>query len=300
VVFQRGERGLNPKVNQLVTLAARARHEIVVVSDSNVCATPGYLADIAGYFERPEVGLVTHPVTGRGELTLGAWMDNVHQSSGIAPGMIASTRFLTFPIVVGKSMALRRTDLSALGGFESVKDVLAEDFVLGLRVREELKKTVVVAHRSIMGVSQRRSVKSFLLRNARWGTIQRHSVGSTLYVALLLQHPLVFAALAALALGTLRTWLAFGACWLLKALLENEAVRRLRGVGFRARHALVLPLKDAVLLAAWVLGLLRNHVTWRGTRLSVVERTRLVPVAPSRIGAWVGTALAPVVRRLAG
>jgi len=131
VVLQRGEPGLNPKVNQLITLATRARHELLVVSDSNIVAAPGYLREVAGYLEDGDVGLVTHPVTAKGERTLGALMDNAHLSSGIAPGMVAALALADFPIVVGKSMALRRSDLRALGGFAAVKDVLAEDYVLG-------------------------------------------------------------------------------------------------------------------------------------------------------------------------
>ena len=55
--------------------------------------------------------------------------------------MVASGK----PLVLGKSMAFWRTDLLALGGFHSVKDCLAEDFVFGWRVRYELKKQVVMA-----------------------------------------------------------------------------------------------------------------------------------------------------------
>ena len=50
-------------------------------------------------------------------------------------------------IVIGKSMSLRREDLAALGGFETVKDVLAEDYVIGRRVSRELGKRCAIAAR---------------------------------------------------------------------------------------------------------------------------------------------------------
>ena len=66
LVLQRGEPGLNPKVNQLVTLARAARHGVLVVSDSNVRVEPGYLAEIAALLEDPAVGLVSHAIVGVG------------------------------------------------------------------------------------------------------------------------------------------------------------------------------------------------------------------------------------------
>src|SRR5690242_4528147 len=59
VVLQRGAPGLNPKVNQLATLARAARHDVLVVSDSNVRVPHDYLAGIAAHLEDPGVGLVT-------------------------------------------------------------------------------------------------------------------------------------------------------------------------------------------------------------------------------------------------
>jgi ceramide glucosyltransferase len=290
IVIQRGAPGLNPKVNQLITLAASAEHDVLVVSDSNVAATPDYLSDVAGYFERAEVGLVTHPVAGHGERTLGAFMDNAHLATLIAPGMVAAKQLANYPIVVGKSMALRRSDLDALGGFHAVKDVLAEDHVMGQLVRTRLDKDVVVARRPIRAVSRDRSVRGFLDRYTRWGTIQRRSVGVVAYAGLPLLNPLVAAACAAVLSPSSLTFTAFLAAWGIKAGLERAAALRLRSSTFGLRGLLALPLKDAVLFLAWLLGLVRNEVSWRGNRLAVLSGTRLVEVEPRRV---IGSRLRP-------
>src|SRR5215510_8287124 len=53
VVVQEGEVGLNPKVNQLITLARHARHDLLVISDSNTRVPATYLDEIAGYLADP-------------------------------------------------------------------------------------------------------------------------------------------------------------------------------------------------------------------------------------------------------
>src|SRR5262249_49307485 len=90
LVLQRGAPGFNPKVNQLITLAAAAHHDILVVSDSNVRVAANYLSEIAGHLEDPEVGLVTHPIAGAGERDVGARMDNLDLSSSIGPSAVAA------------------------------------------------------------------------------------------------------------------------------------------------------------------------------------------------------------------
>src|SRR5512138_1576500 len=150
VVLQAGAPGYNPKVNQLIGLARAARHDLLVISDSNVRVDAGYLSEIADAFADPEVGLVTHPVAGLGERRLGSLFDNLHLAGAVAPGMVASKRLAGQDIVVGKSMALRRGDVAALGGFEAVKDVLAEDWVIGRWVGTRLGKRVVLARTPVV------------------------------------------------------------------------------------------------------------------------------------------------------
>jgi ceramide glucosyltransferase len=282
VIIQHGAPGLNPKVNQLLGLGRAARHALLVISDSNVAVEPEYLHEIAAHLEDDEIGLVTHPIAGMGECSLGALLDNVHLSVWIGPSMIAANRIAGEPLVVGKSMALWRSDLQAIGGFDSVKDVLAEDFVIGRRIAEVCGKRVAVAHRPIMNISCRRTLRGFFDRYARWAVLQRTSVGALTYSALLLLNPLPLG-LAALALEPTRaTGAAVAAGVVLKAALEVCALGAVRKHGFVLRVLVALPLKDGLLLLTWVTGLVRSEVRWRGRRLAVLAGTRLVPVRHAR------------------
>ncbi len=275
VVLQRGEPGLNPKVNQLVTLARAARHDVLVVSDSNVRVGRGYLAEIAALLDDDAVGLVTHPIAGVGEERLGSLMDHLHLAGSIAPGVVGAKRLARRDIVVGKSMALRRADLDALGGFEALKDVLAEDYVLGRMIGDILGKRVAVARHPIQNVSVDRTLGDFAARHRRWAVIQRHAVGRTVYASQILLNPIL---LATVATGVARTkWAlaALVAVCAMKAALDGVGAHALRPGGFRIAQLAVVPLKDLVFGSSWLYGLVRRDVEWRGTRLIVTRGTRI-------------------------
>ncbi len=274
-VVQRGEPGVNPKVNQLVTLARAARHGVLVVSDSNVRVAPDYLDEIAALLEDERVGLVTHLIAGEGEERLGSVLDGLHLAGAIAPGVAGARALAGHDVVVGKSMAFRRSDLAALGGFESVSDVLAEDYVLGRRVVESLGKRVAIARTPVRNFSQRRSLREFTSRYARWAVLQRQSMGMPAYVALLLLQPVPLAASAAMLAPELRSIAGLAGVCIAKVLVDAACGRALRLPGRRMQLVLV-PFKDLLSAWAWAYGLVRSEVAWRGTRLQVTRGTRVV------------------------
>jgi ceramide glucosyltransferase len=279
LVLQRGEPGLNPKVNQLISLAAEARHDVYLVSDSNVRAPAGYLRDVARHLADPSVGLVTHPVGGVGETSLGSALENLHAAAAVGPATVAAKRLAGWDVVVGKSMALRREDLIALGGFESVRDVLAEDYVLGVKITRVLGKRVAIGTVAIPAVSERRSVAGFLSRYGRWCVMQRKIAGTPLYAAQALLYPLPFA-IAGLAVAPGPEALAATAVvWLAKAFLDGATARILRGTGFGSRVIWLSPAKDLLFLLAFARAFWENTVEWRGNRLLVEAGSRLVRVS---------------------
>ena len=224
VVLQRGAVGRNPKVNQLATLARAARYELFVVSDSNVRAGDGYLDELAACLEDARVGLVTNPVAGTGEARLGALLDNLHLCVSIGAGMIGAKRVVGQDVVVGKSMALRRRDLDALGGFAAVGDVLGEDYILGRMVTRRLKKRVVVARTPVYNLSQRRSVRGFWRRYQRWSVIHRQAIGARLYAGEILLNPTALALMAVLAHPRRSSVVALGSVVAVKWVYEAAAV----------------------------------------------------------------------------
>ncbi len=293
VVVQRREAGLNPKVSQLCALAAEARHDLLVVSDSNVRVDPGYLREIAALLSDPEVGLVTHPIAGVGERSLGALMDNLQLAGGVSNAMAAAKRIAHQDLVVGKSMALRRGDLRALGGFESVADVLAEDYVLGRRVPRELGKRVEVARRPVLQLSSGRGVLDFWRRYRRWGVMQKSLVGPWVYFLQLLLNPVLLSLASALIDPSFACALGVAACWAAKAALDGAAGRALRAEPFRLVDLALVPFKDLVLGAAWASGLFADRIEWRGHRLRVGPGSVLSPVEPDAPAPAVASLPAP-------
>ncbi|MFP2927928.1 glycosyltransferase [Pyxidicoccus sp. 3LG] len=276
--FQEGEPGLNPKVNQLITLAYRARHDILVISDSNTRVGPDYLEEMAASFADPRVGCVTHPVAGIGERTFGSLLDNLYLASSAAAGMIAAKRFADQDIVVGKSMALRREDVDALGGFFSVKDVLAEDYVIGRWVTRKLGRRVVVARTPVFNVSLKKSVSAFFQRYLRWSVIHRTAVTPGTYLAQALLNPVPLALSGALLVPSPSAGMVATAVVAGKVALDLATFRALRPESVPWDAVPGVLVKDVLLFAAWWHGLLCRTVNWRGTRLRVAPGTRLVPL----------------------
>jgi ceramide glucosyltransferase len=275
VVLQEGEPGMNPKVNQLITLTNAARYDILVVSDSNVQVDVDYLEEIAAHLENDQVGLVTHAVVGVGESRLGSLMDNLHLAASIGSGMIGAKRVAKQDVVVGKSMALRREDLAALGGFESVADVLAEDFILGRMVGRELNKQVAMAHRPVWNVSRNRGVSDFFGRYKRWSVMHRQAVGPYVYSAQVLLNPVLLALLGAMSAPSMGRLAALGGICAGKIAYDCAVLRVLRGGRVALLAVFASPAKDLLIGAAWVHGFLNRRVEWRSNRLRVLAGTRL-------------------------
>jgi ceramide glucosyltransferase len=273
LVIQRGEPGHNPKVNQLITLAHAAKHDLLVISDSNARVGRGYLSEMAALFEDPNVGCVTNPIVGFGERRWGSLLDNLHMSSSVGPGMIGAKLFAGQDLVVGKSMALRRADLADLGGFDCVADILAEDYVLGRAVRK-LGKRVALARTLVMSVSRQRTVADFWRRYARWSVIHRTALTGPTYLAQVLLNPIPLAALALATDPSQPTALALLGVILAKTAVDVTTASVL-GHRFGRRLMPAVLVKDLILFVTWTRGMFVRTVDWRGNQLRVGAGSRL-------------------------
>ena len=163
--------------------------------------------------------------------------------------------------------------LEAIGGFGGVRNLLAEDQAIGIRVRKA-GYSIRLSHHVIDNVNQARSFRWFLNRHSRWFKIRRRLAPPTF-----LTEPLAN-------LGTIglvwalsdESGVAWGGLLVLVGLgMLRDAVqtRWLRGSFPRLRHLLLSPVKDLFLLPVWFDALVNRRIDWRGNRFLVGPFTRL-------------------------
>lgn len=268
--------GLNPKVSNLKGAVDAAAHDLMLQTDANVWVPPDYLRRIVTDLEGSGGHLLSSMVVGVGEQSVGAALDNVHLSAFIVPGTTIARDGADITIVIGKSMLMRRSVLDSIGGLATVKDLLAEDYVLGhLFVQAGLK--VILSSVPVFNVNVHSTVERFVARHVRWLKMRVvcHLPG---FMADLLGMPVAFAALAVLAGGLHPVFLAvFGATVLYKILLDLFLVRRTRGEDLPVRYALLSPVKDLMMLPMWLFAVFSRSVEWRGRRLRLGRMSYLRP-----------------------
>jgi ceramide glucosyltransferase len=264
--------GLNPKVESLAAMDRHRKHDVILISDSNVRVKPSYLRETVCYLANPGVGLVSNIFAGVGEVHTGAVMENLQLNGFIAAGVAAAAVFRV-TCVVGKSMMMPVKALEAIGGFAAVRNLLAEDQAIGVRVRQA-GYSIALSHHVIDNVNLGRSYKWFLNRHSRWYKIRRRMALPAFAIeptANLTTVGLVwaFSGESGLAWGGLLGLVGLG--------IARDALQTkwLRGTFPNVRHLLLAPAKDILLLAVWFDALINQRVHWRGHRFLVGRMTRL-------------------------
>jgi ceramide glucosyltransferase len=264
--------GLNPKVENLAGMIRYRKHDIILISDSNVRVRPSYLRDTASYLAEPGVGLVTNLFAGVGEVTTGAVLENLALNGFIAGG-VALASVLRVTCVVGKSMLMPYRVLEAIGGLGGVRNILAEDQVMAMRVRKA-GYSIRLSHHVVGNLNQARSFRWFLNRHSRWYKMRRR-----LAPAVFLAEPLSNLATLGLVWALVResgiAWAGFLALVGLGMARDALQSRRLRGSFPQLAHLLLSPVKDLFLLPIWFDALVNQRVDWRGHRLLIGRLTRL-------------------------
>lgn len=285
IVVEHCNEGLNPKVNNLIPAYAKAKYELILISDSNVRVEKNYLHDITRHMNDPSVGLVSNMIRGVSGRSLGAIMENLHLNTFIVGSVCFLDTYLKMPCVIGKSMLMRKADLEAIGGFRAVKDFLAEDYIIGERIHR-LGKRVVLSSHLINNVNEYWGMKKFINRHTRWGKL-RWQIGGAKYLSELAGNA-VFISFMPLLLNP-----TSGMALLLAATVSSLKIVHDLYIGKRLRtemHPLLYllsPVKDLIIGVAWFVPILSNTVAWRGNTY-IIGRDSALSTMPET-GIWISS-----------
>jgi len=260
----------NRKVARLIAAMRHANGDVILISDSNVRVEPDDVAMTVRAFDDPLVGCVSNIFTGSGARSFGASIESLHLLSFVVPGAVIAA-MANIPCVVGKSMAIRRDVLAAIGGFEAFERVLAEDQAIGLAVRDagyDVGLSPVV----VRNVVVKRTVKRALDRQIRWNKI-RYAFSKRTYLSEFLLFPFAFAVLAALLHPV--AWPLPVAILVLR-LLQVAMLARATHAPLGILELLLVPVFDLLHFGAQFVPYFDDRVTWRGHATRLGPKTVLL------------------------
>jgi ceramide glucosyltransferase len=270
----------NAKVFSLDAMLAAARHSLIVMSDSDTRVTSDMLAVLAGEFQNPRIGLATCPYRAVPGNSFWSTLEALGLNTEFIGGVLMARMLDGMKFAIGPTIAARRETLVSIGGFEAVKDFLAEDFVMGKLAAAcgcgVILSSYVIEHR-IGAQAMRPNIRHRL----RWARSTRRSRPWG-YVGQLFTHPLPLAlfafvaapawwpfAAAAAALRFVSVWVTAG------PVLRDPLTRRLWWV---------LPLQDMLSFSVWIGGFFGNTIVWRGHKYYLLPdgRFELIPAPQIR------------------
>jgi ceramide glucosyltransferase len=270
--------GVSDKVNKLCRMARAARHEILLISDSDVRVGAGFLRAVAAPFRDLTTGGVTCLYRGIADGCFAATLEALGNTGDFAPGVLVARLFGDIDFMLGAVMTTTKAQLAAIGGFEAFADYFSDDYELGNRIAATGKR-VVLSGFPVSIVYPRENLKDAFRHQLRWNLSIRYSRPWG-HFGLLLSHGLPWAILgAALAPSAAIAGTYLGAYLVLRcAMALTVGVLGMNDETMR-RWWRLLPLRDLFAFAVWIASFFPQRIHWRDREFYIRER-RLVPAEP--------------------
>jgi|HubBroStandDraft_5_1064220.scaffolds.fasta_scaffold66852_2 ceramide glucosyltransferase len=270
VAVEPRSRGTNRKVSNLINMLPRARHDTLVLSDSDIAVEPDYLRSLTSLLAAPRVGAVTclyHGIDGEG---LWARFSALAINAQFLPHAIVAVSLGLAKPCFGATIALRRSVLERIGGFTALADVLADDHAVGVAVRsagyEVVTAPFLVGHHCFE--ESFRQLFRHQMRVAR--TIK--SIDPVAYAGTIVTHPWPFALLALLGGDPAAIMVAIAVLVARVTLCRCVEWR----FGLPRQNYWLIPLHDLIAFTVYATSFFGATVHWRGADYRVAPNGSLI------------------------
>jgi len=251
--------GSNKKVANLENMFEAARHDLLVLADSDMRVDRNYLGAVTAPLHDPQTGVVT--CLYKGVSTGGTWSDfgAMHINFGFLPSALVAESLGLGGGCFGATISLRRETLARIGGFARLRDELADDHRIGDEVRA-VGLAVVLSPYIVEARVTENGLADLWRHELRWARTVR-AVAPAGFAGSVLAHPVAVAALAAATAGFALTPCIF---LVISCVLRWATARVIAAaLGLPPAKPWLLPLRDALSFAVFVASFFGRTVFWR-------------------------------------
>jgi len=270
VVVNSQVHGTNLKISNLINMMPSARHDVLVIADSDIRVEPGYLRQVVAGLADPAVGVVTCAYLARPlRPSLACQLAALQINEWFMPSVLVARGLGRANFCMGSTMAVRRDSLAAIGGLEALKDLLADDYMLG-RLMVERGYQVEMAPGLVETTVPEERLQPVIRHELRWArTIRTVEPASYAGSALMYTSAMTLIAAGLFLLGGLS--LGFSLLPLAAAVAGRLALHGLvrRKLRTAAAGWWLVPIRDILSFGVWAASFAGRSVIWRGQHLEV-------------------------------
>jgi ceramide glucosyltransferase len=267
--------GTGDKVNKLCRMVREAKHEILIISDSDIRVAPGYLYAVAAPFADSQVGAVTCLYRGITDGSLISEMEALGNTSDFDAGVLSAWQLGGLDFTLGATMATTKARLAEIGGFEALVDYFSDDYELGHRIAA-LGYRVEVAAFPVFTVFPTQTLAQCFRHQVRWILTMKHSKPWGHFSLIFTQGLpwVILAAVIAPSWGIAAFYL--GGYVVLRSLMAwTVGVWGVHDPILRRKFYL-LPVRDIFAFTVWLASFFKRRIEWRGAQYYIVDK-RLIP-----------------------
>jgi ceramide glucosyltransferase len=277
--------GNNLKVSNLANIAPYVRHELLLISDSDIRVGPNYLQRIVQPMQDEQIGLVTCLYRSQATNPIAAF-EALSISTDFHPSVLVARQLGWMKFAMGSSILMRRSVLKAMGGFGEIADYLADDFMLG-NLTTKLGFKVALSDYVVDHTLETSTFIDLVEHQTRWNRCTRASNFSG-YLGLFFSHGVALGlAVLALSHGAMWAWAVLGTILVARLWMAwAVGVRCLKDAVVRQLLWLV-PMRDLLSFGLWAYGLIGDRIIWRGQEFRLRWGGKLIRLNPSSTAAVV-------------
>jgi ceramide glucosyltransferase len=261
----------NAKAFSLNRMVREARHDLLVMSDSDVRVKPNLLSHLVREFQEQRIGLISCPYLAVPGESLWSRLEAIGMNTELLGGVLVARMLEGMRFALGCTVAVRRSVLEDMGGFGYLQEFLAEDFVIGHRAAE-LGHGVLLSSQVIEHRIGSQAMMNNLGHRLRWARSTRRSRPAG-YWGQIFTYPLPWALLLCLVYHA--AWPAVLLTLVLRSLAAAATAHYVLHDPVTQKQWWLLPLQDVIGFLVWISGFGGDTIVWRDRKCTVLRDGRL-------------------------
>ena len=173
VLFGSGRVATNDKVAKLARLVSEARHEVLVISDSDVRVASRLSARRGRSAADPKVGAATCFYVPTGVETFAENLQSIGMMSDFYAGILVAWQLDGVKFTLGPSIVTTRAGSPRFGGYAAIENRPADDLLVGRLIAEQGYEVALLRY-CVSTVADFGSIGDLLHKRMRWIVVMRH------------------------------------------------------------------------------------------------------------------------------